>query len=279
MENKTICHEDTCGEKCEEVAFLSRKILDLNKQLIESEKAKSRFLSLVASELNNPMTAVLGLLPHFAPPIGDPREATFALMHEEALLLDSRIQNLVAASEIEAGTIDLSYASIDPKELLEEAIEAFKYKLKEKNITIRITDTLQEKIVSDPKKLYLIIKNILGNACNYGVVNGVVHVDIAQNDSALTIAITNQGKGPEVEYKPQVFTRFAQGPEGDHGLGLGLSVARELCERMDGGIDYTADNTSVTFIVTLPRQSASADSDACGSNEFLFESFDDAVEL
>jgi signal transduction histidine kinase len=87
----------------DEVTFLSRKILDLNKQLIESEKAKSRFLSLIASELNNPMTALLGIIPHLIPPSGDPREAVFELLHEEALLLDSRIQNLVAASEIEGG--------------------------------------------------------------------------------------------------------------------------------------------------------------------------------
>lgn len=77
----------------DEITFLSRKILDLNKQLIESEKAKSRFLSLIANELNNPMTGLLGMIPHLAPPVGDVREAIFDLAHEEALLLDSRIQD------------------------------------------------------------------------------------------------------------------------------------------------------------------------------------------
>lgn len=265
--------------KNDEIAFLSRKILELNKQLIESEKAKSRFLSLIASELNNPMTAILGMIPHLAPMGGDLRKEIFALVHEEALLLDSRIQNLVAASEIESGKIDITYALVDPKVLVKEAIEAFKYRINEKNITITVTNKLDKKIVSDPKKLYLIIKNVLGNACDYGLVDEVVHVDIFENKSEMIIAIKNQGKAPQVEYKPQIFTRFAEGPEGNHGLGLGLSVARELCERMDGGIDYTTDETSVTFIITLPLQSALADSDACGSNEFLFESFDDAIEL
>lgn len=263
----------------EEFAFLNRKILELNKQLVESEKAKSRFLSLIASELNNPMTALLGIIPHLLSVAGDPRTAIFELAHEEALLLDSRIQNLVAASEIESGRMDVTYASVDPKILVEEAIKEFKYKLKRKNIMVITESTLEEKIVSDPKKLYLILKNILANACDYGDENSLVNVTITQKDTVVDIAIRNQGRVPNVEFKPQVFTRFANRMEGSHGLGLGLSVAREFCERMDGSIDYDADTTSVTFTVTLPLQVVSADSEACGSNEFLFESFDNAIEL
>lgn len=263
----------------EEVAFLSRKILDLNKQLMESEKAEARFLSLIASELNNPMTALLGMIPHLVPASGDPREVVFELAHEEALLLDSRIQNLVAASEIESGVMEVTYALVDPKTLIEEAIEGFKYKLKRKNLMIVIENTLDSKIVSDPKKLYLILKNIIANACDYGDAEGIVNIHISQKDSLITIAVKNQGRGPNVKYKPQVFTRFVYGMEGVHGLGLGLSIARELCELMDGSIDYNTDPSSVTFTVTLPLQEVRADSEACGSNEFLFESFDDAIEL
>lgn len=266
-------------QETEEITFLSRKILDLNKQLIESEKVKSRFLSLIASELNNPMTALLGIIPHLAPLKGDPKEDIYELIHEEALLLDSRIQNLVAASEIESGVMDVTYALVNPKVLIQEAVEGFKYKLRHKNLTVNIESALTEKIVSDPKKLYLILKNIIANACDYGDPDGIVHIKIAQKDATVTIAIKNQGHGPNVKYKAQVFTRFAQGMEGSHGLGLGLSIARELCALMDGEIDYEVDASSVTFTVSLPLQEVPADSEACGSNEFLFESFDDAIEL
>jgi signal transduction histidine kinase len=263
----------------EEIAFLSHKILDLNKQLIESEKAKSHFLSLVASELNNPMTGLLGMIPHLKPEGNGRLEAIFELVHEEALLLNSRIQNLVAVAEIESGEMDVTYASVDPKTLVEEAIKAFKYKLKNKNITVIVESALRDTIVSDPKKLYLILKNLLANACDYGDAGAVVYVDIEQKGSVVTIAVKNQGKGPNVEYKPQVFTRFAHGMEGLHGLGLGLSISRELCEGMDGSIDYVASDGSVTFTVTLPLETALPDSQACGSDEFLFESFDGAIEL
>lgn len=279
MKQTLLCKEKKYENACEEIAFLSRKILDLNKQLIESEKAKSHFLSLVASELNNPMTGLLGMIPHLKPQGNDRLEAIFALVHEEALLLNSRIQNLVATSEIESGEMDVTYALVDPKALVEEAIEAFKYKLKNKKITLIVESTLRDKMVSDPRKLYLIFKNLLANACDYGDAGAVVHVDIEQKDSTVTIAVKNQGCGPNVEHKPQVFTRFAIGMEGLHGLGLGLSISRELSERLGGNIDYIVKDATVTFTVTLPLETALPDSQACGSDEFLFESFDDAIEL
>ena len=263
----------------EEFTFLSRKILDLNKQLMESEKVKTRFLSLIANELNNPMTALLGIIPRLAPPPGDPKETVFELAYEEALLLDSRIQNLVAASELESGVVDVTYALIDPKILIEEAIAGFKYRLKTKNLRVDIESSLHDKIVSDPKKLYLILKNIIANACDYGDSDATVLIRIDQTENDVRFAITNQGRGPKVAYKAQIFTRFAERMEGQHGLGLGLSIARELCGLMDGTIDYDTDDTSVTFTVTLPLQKAIADSEACGSNEFLFGSFDGAIEL
>lgn len=279
MKQPPLFEENKYENADEEIAFLSRKILDLNKQLIENEKAKSHFLSLVASELNNPMTGLLGLIPRLKPHENDQLEAIFELAHEEALLLNSRIQNLVATSEIESGEMDVAYASVDPKTLTEEAIEAFKYKLKNKKITVIVESTLREKIVSDPRKLYLIIKNLLGNACDYGDAGAVIHVDIEQKDATVIIAVNNQGKGPDVEHKPQVFTRFVHGMEGLHGLGLGLSIARELCERLSGSIDYVVNAGIVTFTVTLPLETVLHNSQACGFDEFLFESFDDAIEL
>lgn len=278
--NKTSgCEENKYEDSCEEIAFLSRKILDLNKQLIESEKAKSRFLSLVGNELNNPMTALLGMIPHLQPKGDTKLETIFSLVHEEALILDFRIQNLVAAAEIENGDVSMTSALVDPKVLVEEVIEALKYPMKTKNIQITIDTSLEQKIVTDPQKLYLILKNLIANAIGYGTANGIVDVTIKERDSVVCITVKNQGRGPDVEYKPQVFTRFSHRPDGGHGLGLGLSIVRDLSERLGGSIDYVTDELSVTFVVKLPLETMLADSEACGSNEFLFESFDDAIEL
>ena len=62
-------------------------------------------------------------------------------------------------------------------------------------------------------------------------------------------------------------------------MGIGLSVVREICEGLEGTIDYEDEGGFVTFIVRLSVNENVIDSQAYGSNEFLFESFDDAIEL
>lgn len=270
------------GDSChinQEMEFLTRKILDLNKMLIDSEKAKTRFLSLIANELNNPMTAILGLLPHFMPPEGDSKRQIFDLLQQEAFTLNFRIQNLVAAAEIESGVLDISHALVDPNELLEEALSALKFVIHEKNLRVNVFNELASAIVSDPKKLYLIILNVLSNAVCYGNSDGRVDIKISQDSSSLFLSVTDDGRGPDVEFKPQIFTRFSYGPMSGHGLGIGLSIVREYCELMGGSIDYVVDKGTVMFTIQLPLVTQLSDSSACGSNDFLFDTFDDAIEM
>jgi signal transduction histidine kinase len=266
------------SKEAQEIVFLSNKLLDMNKRLIESEKAKSRFLSLVANELNNPMTALLGLIPHLKPDHLEENDI-FSLAHQEALLLNFRIQNLVAAAEVESGEVEVSYVSVNVESIVHDVVKDLHYLIHSKNIIISIHNTLESSIVSDPRKLHLILKNIIANGCTYGFINGIVDIAISESSSTLKISINNQGYPPKVEFKPEIFTRFANGPEGEHGLGIGLSIVRELCECMEGSIDYVAANRMVTFTVTLPLLKSTSESDLYGSNEFLFESFDNAIEL
>jgi len=271
--------KEICAEGCDEVSFLSHKILDLNKKLIESEKTKTRFLALVSSELNNPMTALLGMIPHVKQQSGGENEAVCALIHQEALTLDFRIQNLVAAAQIEGGEIDITDALVDPAEVVAEAVESLKYLIRETKVDVRIVNELKHKIVSDPQKLYLIVKNLVANGCTYGIEGGVIEIVIKECEGKWKLSVKNRGEGPEVEHKPQIFTRFSEGPDGKHGLGIGLSIVRDFSERMDGNVDYTAEGGEVVFTVTFPLHADRPDSEACGSNEFLFESFDGAIEF
>lgn len=263
----------------QETEFLTRKILDLNKMLIDSEKAKTRFLSLIANELNNPMTAILGLLPQFTPPQSDPKRQIFDLLQQETFALNFRIQNLVAAAEIESGVVDISHALVKPEELFSEALSALKFLIQEKNLRVNVFNELSYAIVSDPKKLYLIVLNVLSNAVSYGNSDGRIDIKITEDSTNVYLSVTDDGRGPDVEFKPQVFTRFAYGPTGGHGLGIGLSIVREYCELMSGSIDYVVDEGTVTFTVQLPLVTLLPDSSACGSNDFLFDSFDDAIEM
>jgi len=262
-----------------EVEFLSKKILELNKKLIESERAKTLFLSLVANKLNDPMTAVLGMLPHLKIQNSYENEKIFLTIQQEALELDFKIQNLITVAEIESGNVDNTHALLEIKAIIDEALESLKYIIKDKNIKLNIKNSVENKVVIDPKKIYIITKNLISNACMHCPQNGVVDIILSTENSILTLLIKNKSSEPKLKEIPKIFTRFSEKIDSSHGLGIGLSIVRELCESLGGRVEYDIDNTFVTFKVKLPLDEAMQDFQACGSNEFLFDSFDDAIEL
>lgn len=262
-----------------EITFLSKKILELNKKLMESQNAKTLFLSLIANQLNNPMTAILGILPHIKIQKDEKNEKNFYLIAQEALSLNFKIQNLLAVAEIESGNVDISYASVDVQEILDEVLISLKYLIEDRNIKIDIKNSLNHKIVTDPKKIYLILKNLISNGCEYGLSDKTIEIIINENNNRLLVAIKNQGDAPKVNYKSEIFTRFADSMDGKKGLGIGLSIIREFCELLDGSVDYEAVDGFVTFKIDLAIKEELQTSDAFGFDEFLFSPTSGIIEL
>lgn len=255
----------------QEVEFLSKKVLDLNQKLLESERAKSRFLSLIASELNNPMTALVGILPH----LKIEQKEIYELLIKETMNLDFKIQNLVTAAEIESGSIDISHASFKPHDIFKDIVESLKYEAKERDISISLNDAVKSSLVSDPKMVGIIVRNLLHNACRYGSYGSMVEISFQKRGDSFIIEVSNEGQMPALASKQQIFNRFGDMKGGEHGLG----IVKELCGYLDGSIDYESEEGSVLFRVILPCDKSSKESDAIGSNEFLFDSFDDTIEL
>ena len=249
--------------KYDEIAFLSHKILDLNKKLAESEKAKTRFLSLVTGELNDPVSMLLGLIPQLKP-----LDKNGDSLHSETLKLHSHIQNIIAASAIESGVLTLLCEPFDPEEVMTEALFDLRYVIKDRNITVAFHDGFASPVIADTPKISLILKNLLANACIHGKAESTVDVSIEQSCGMIIISITNRVEGGEMPREPEIFSRFSSGP-GGHGLGIGLSVVRELCEYMNGDIEYVRREWSVTFTARVPYESTPPDP----------ERFNDAVEF
>ena len=263
-----------------ELEFLNKKILELNTKLIESEKSKSKFLSLISNELNNPMTVLLSMVPHLQTEVCDKNRKIISMVNQEILELDFKIKNLIMVTEIESGNINITHALVDAKEIIDEVIESLKYLMDEKKIQIKLTNFIEEKLVSDPQKIYTIASNLLSNSCKYSLENSVVDVILKKENAIFTIIVKNEGKAPDIRFKAELFTRFSDTPSGDHGLGIGLSVVREICESLDGSIEYMTEDGFVTFTASLSVDDETMmSSQAYGSNEFLFESIDDVIEL
>ncbi len=91
-----------------DMVVMNEKIEKLNAKLAESEKLKTNFLSNIRNEINNPLTAILGMARQLASPVPDQqtRQAMAETIYHEAFDLDFQLRNIFAAAELESGEPD-----------------------------------------------------------------------------------------------------------------------------------------------------------------------------
>ena len=268
-----------------EMEFLNKKLIDLNKRLMEVDSVKSQFLSLIKNEFNNPISSVLNICTHLIS--GKRPEKSVELtemLHMEILRLDFQIKNIIAASEIEAGKTENYFTRVDFESILDDVKPTFYYLIKDKNLMIEFKNETVGEVYSDAGKIYLILLNLISNACEYTFENGKILVDTKSDSDYLYITVEDNGEGIEVENKLLVYNRFTQFSKGatraKTGLGLGLSVVKGEVEALDGEVDYESEDGKTEFTVKIPlAKEGILQGGSGGSNDTLFEDFDDAVEM
>jgi len=240
----TINRKGDSSKACE-CCELEDEVRRLSMKLQESEKGKSQFLSNVRNEINNPLTAILGLASSI---VGITTEEKVRRMsthiYQQAFELDFQMRNIIVASEIEMGDIKPMSSRVNIVTLLEDQIAYLKPKLDAMDVTIKLQLPDLLKFYTDPYLLQTICTNLLTNAIEYSGPNKIVIVDAYQLDEQLTISVTDFGKGIEPEKQKVIFERFRQAETGQTkshpGHGLGLTIAHELTEILNGSIELNS---------------------------------------
>ncbi len=265
-----------------EMEFLTKKLLAMNEESQKAQDVKSKFLSLIKNEFNNPMSSLLNLSNMMLKKSDDPTLTSIAdMMKIELLKLDFSLKNIFAASEIEAGEIANDYSEIQIEEIVKEVVDYFSYMIHEKNVELKFENRCDIKLVSDSQKLNMILLNLISNACEYSYDNSRIDVFFSCDDDCYSIVVEDSGEGIAQDHAKDIYNRFSHFESGKTrrtaGLGLGLSVTRGLAEALDGTIDnVTTAEGKTRFTVTFSKvdESTVEFSKGIGANEFMFD--DDA---
>jgi signal transduction histidine kinase/ActR/RegA family two-component response regulator len=233
--------------------------------LRDVNRTKDEFLAALSHELRTPLTAIVGWLRilrdnrHDAGVVDQALDRLDRNAHAQARLID----DLLEVSRIVTGKIDLQLSSVDLGHVVETAVEVNRPVAEAKGITLSLDLGGRPCFVSgDPDRLQQIVSNLLSNAVKFTEAGGCVDVTLTAAGTSCAVAVSDTGAGIAPEFLPRIFDRFRQadGSVTRHhgGLGLGLSIARDLVELHGGRIEASSKGLKhgSTLTVVLPRLSS-----------------------
>ncbi|MEU8892428.1 ATP-binding protein [Streptomyces sp. NPDC048442] len=236
-------------------AQLEKKVADMSAR----EEASRRFVADMSHELRTPLTAITAVaevLEDEADSLDPMIAPAVHLVVSETRRLNDLVENLMEVTRFDAGTARLVVDNVDVVDQVTACLDARAWL-----DAVELDATRGLMVRLDPRRLDVILANLVGNALKHG--GSPVGVSVRADDGELVIEVRDHGPGIPADVLPHVFDRFykasASRPRSE-GSGLGLSIAMENALIHGGGI--TAANSpdgGAVFTLRLPRGAEDAE--------------------
>jgi signal transduction histidine kinase len=228
----------------------------------EAERLKSTFISVVSHELKTPVALIKGYADALSREDAhwdqDTIQNGLTVIEEEADRLTELIENLLAASKLQAEGMRLNLDDVNLPRLAQQAIERFQTQTD--NHTLRAEFPANFPIIpGDVTRLRQVLDNLLSNAIKYSPDGGEILIRGSYDDESVQIAVSDPGVGLPPDQLDRVFERFYRvnnrQTQKTQGTGLGLYLADAVI-KAHGGKIWASNNPNggATFSFVLPRQ-------------------------
>ncbi|MEK6544271.1 MAG: HAMP domain-containing sensor histidine kinase [Elusimicrobiota bacterium] len=244
-------------------------------KLQELEKLKQDFVSSATHELRSPLSAGQSFVTLLLEDIskkksGEPlslqdveRWRNFLGRLKSNLdRLHAFISDMLEMSKIERGKLECNISKMDLRPIIEETVEFFRAKAKEKQITIGAElPVTSASCLADSERIRQIAVNLIDNAIKFTRRGGNIKVSLSKDDAdALRVSVSDEGPGIPPADRQRVFNKFEhvkdayKFAEGAKGTGLGLSICKAIIEAHKGKIwvDGVKGREGARFNFTLP---------------------------
>jgi GAF domain-containing protein/two-component sensor histidine kinase len=246
-------------------SVVAKRTSELAEALIRAQAAdrlKTQFVSDVSHELRTPLSNIRLYLDLLRKGTPDRFEDYMRTLNRETNRLVNLIEDLLAISRLDAGTVTPHPASFDLNVLARGLVEDRRRLFGDRDLTLGLS--LQSdlpNVVADEQMISQVIANLMTNALNYTPAGGSVTLitrKVAKNgEEWVTLAIRDTGLGIPEKERDQIFERFFRGEAsrkmGTPGTGLGLSICQEILMRHHGNITLESEaQKGSTFTIWLP---------------------------
>ena len=230
----------------------------------EAERAnrlKDEFLATISHELRNPLNAIMGWahMLRLGKLTDVNAERAVETIYRNAKSQTQLVADLLDVSRIISGKLRLDVRTVDLIYIINAAIDSIRPAAEAKGIRLQtMLDTATGPISGDADRLQQIVWNLLTNAVKFTPKGGRIQVKVQRVNSHVEIVVSDSGLGINKEFLPYVFDRFRQGDASitrtHGGLGLGLSIVRQLVDLHGGSVSVHSEGEGkgTTFTITLP---------------------------
>lgn len=236
-----------------------------------ANKAKSDFLAMISHEIRTPLNAILGMADILKRKGMDAElnEYVDIIAHAGNELL-SLVGDILDFARLEAGHLVFNDHPFDLRELLQQSVQSLQYMTLNKDIQLILEDfpLIPHLVVGDQKRVRQVLVNLINNAVKF-TEHGTVRVscrllDTDQQEGLYEVRVIDSGIGISADKVTHIFDKFMQVDSIYHrkysGIGLGLSIAKELVEKMRGQISVESEvGKGSTFIFTMKLRVQSED--------------------
>jgi signal transduction histidine kinase len=255
---------ETFNHMANEVATSQRALEQKTADAQAANRAKSDFLATVSHELRTPLNAIAGytelLEMGLRGPLTEPQRRDLARIRASGQHLLGLISGVLDLSRIERGQVSYSLTAIPIEPFLADLDALVSPQAAAKSLTLEYMPSGRTlTVVADREKLRQIILNLLSNAIRYTPAGGRIRLSAAPvGTSIVEIGIEDTGPGIPESRREEVFEPFVQLDRSltqpQEGLGLGLSISRDLARGMNGDLRLTEKSSrGATFILVLPQ--------------------------
>jgi two-component system, sensor histidine kinase SagS len=247
------------SEKNEALQRGNRALVRAKEDAVRRARARANFLASMSHEIRTPLNGVLGMLGLALE--GDLEQAQrnrleIALNAGQSLL--GLLNDILDISKVEAGKLSLENIPFSLRNLVEECATLHAQQARRKNIDVvaDIDCELPESFLGDPTRTRQILNNLLSNAIKFTKL-GCVRIRATRYNGNVRIDVIDTGIGMSKEGLHRIFSPFSQADSDTTrlygGTGLGLTLCRQLVERMHGQILVDSEEDEGThFTVNLP---------------------------
>lgn len=240
-------------------------LLQAKRQAEEVAALKSTFLANMSHEIRTPLTAILGFSDVLVEELDDPSHREFiGLISRSGRRLMDTLNSVLDLARLEAGSDQLAAERLNVSDLVTEAVQMFQPAAGERGLALAAAieggPEAAHEAVADEAALARVVHNLIGNALKFteeGHITVSLHTEPSGPTGAqVVLRVRDTGIGIDEAFLPRVFGEFEQessGAERTHeGAGLGLSISRQLVERMGGTIGVESQKgVGTVFTVTL----------------------------